>query len=694
MKNFIGVAASLVFCLTLTSCYVNLISDIDNGGNQTGDTPILTANCKIGGTEGIDVSAYSGCRLMSVAGSQEIDTDELQIAVNNNECMQTLMVSDSDDRTYLMARTPAKERESVVLDVQSTTLALVMLHPVFSPLKADDYEEISRFIMASPLYDDLYREVERLVADRRDILDIDNDAMIGALTNLLDDLFKDVYDVGFQGEYDAELEVIPAETTDTRGNYDIPKIYPLSADIQGSLLYLMTTNLTPSYYGTVRRPNGAVENLFIPTSEDWGWVEWITQDIIRTGESVRFDFEEDGNYNFHLSRTNTEATIDFYFRLVSCIASTLGVRFDSNMINRIAILCYQQIGHLSTQNSLSVPAILNAVTGIICSYLSSEVSENVIKQNWWGNVRWFGSQLGRVLAIYNVVKCASNIIDRIAYAVSAPEEIDFCLCYYDWEVSPCTTARLIKAGGDNQTGYPWQQLMLPLRASVMTMGDDGLFHDSSSYHKVKFEVVSGGGGVSEELVGTDENNIAETYWYLGDSMDSQTVKAVIMDMITGEEISEEPIYYHATLSKADVTVKLSWNKHSGKTDIDLHVIDPFDEEICYYHMNSASGGFLDRDDVVGPGPEHIHWDNAPEGQYKILVHYYPNGDPDKSKVSYTIEVTAGGKTYAPKRGSLSYDETQKVGYFVIGDNQTRAIIESSDNSEIERIRQNTRQHRK
>lgn len=170
------------------------------------------------------------------------------------------------------------------------------------------------------------------------------------------------------------------------------------------------------------------------------------------------------------------------------------------------------------------------------------------------------------------------------------------------------------------------------------------------------------------------NNQASTYWTLGESGE-QKVKAAVVDIITDKEISD-PVYFTAELDSAEITIRLDWSKHSCNTDIDLHVIDPYEEEIAYYNMTSASGGYLDRDDTVGPGPEHIRWSNAPVGTYKIYVHYYPNGAEDRSITSYKVSVNADGVTYQPKTGSIAYDQFIPVGQFTIGESSTTRSIPS------------------
>ena len=57
------------------------------------------------------------------------------------------------------------------------------------------------------------------------------------------------------------------------------------------------------------------------------------------------------------------------------------------------------------------------------------------------------------------------------------------------------------------------------------------------------------------------------------------------------------------------------------------------------------------------------------------MHYYPNEAQDQSITSYTVSVTAGDVTYAPKSGSIAYNQYVPVGQFRIGDNTTtRSVI--------------------
>jgi hypothetical protein len=100
--------------------------------------------------------------------------------------------------------------------------------------------------------------------------------------------------------------------------------------------------------------------------------------------------------------------------------------------------------------------------------------------------------------------------------------------------------------------------------------------------------------------------------------------------------------------KGDVKVTLSWN---NLADVDLHVIDPYNEEIYYFHKSSASGGILDMDNRYGYGPENIFWPagGAPTGTYKVYVNFYNTGTSGASNRSsnYTVSINAfrNTKTY-------------------------------------------------
>lgn len=70
----------------------------------------------------------------------------------------------------------------------------------------------------------------------------------------------------------------------------------------------------------------------------------------------------------------------------------------------------------------------------------------------------------------------------------------------------------------------------------------------------------------------------------------------------------------------DIRIVMSWD--ADATDIDLHVVEPGDEEAYYGHNRTARGGLVSRDVTDGYGPEEYLVRAAPQGSYAIKAKYY------------------------------------------------------------------------
>ena len=662
------ITAVLATMGVLVACHENIIDETD--GNYINEEIKINGQLILSTS---NISTYDNCKVNSICEESTLSDGQFNIATYYNDRVQTFALYENNN-IYLLSRVPIVKGESIELSPKSTTIALVTLHPLFSPIKRDEYQDVVDMIMSSSCYQPLYEEVERTIYERRNIFDENNEALLLAFSNLIEDICGEVDDNNYSDSLD---DIVTENQQMTRAIYENPKIYPLYAEINRNILTLRNTGLTPSYFGTVRNANGGIDNIAVKSRSDYGGLDLFkTVGEINLGPECNYTFQFQGQYQFSLSRMNEAATADFYLRIANNILTTLGLDLGNDAV--------QEIG-----NSIS-RAIINAGSGVddavidpmewvgiaynatleqlkTGTFFSHGVSESFVFTSKFllGSLNW-----------YNKIKGIGNAATRISYALSAPKELNFCLCYYNDEISTCTTVSLEKVSGDKQTGYPKQKLLLPLEVYVSTLGDDGYYTSPSSYHRIKFEVVSGGGRVDDEYVSANMENMASTYWTLGED-DDQQVKATVVDMITDKEISD-PVYFTADLNSAEITIRLDWSKHSCNTDIDLHVVDPNGERIFWDHMTSSSGGYLDRDDTVGPGPEHIRWSSAPVGTYKIYVHYYPNEAEDRSVTSYKVSVNADGVTYQPKTGSIAYDQMVPIGQFTIGESSTTRSISNNE----------------
>ena len=125
--------------------------------------------------------------------------------------------------------------------------------------------------------------------------------------------------------------------------------------------------------------------------------------------------------------------------------------------------------------------------------------------------------------------------------------------------------------------------------------------------------------------------------------------------------TDEPV-----LGTGDVQVTLRWD---NTADLDLHVIDPANEEIWFGSSSSTSGGQLDVDanaGCSGDAPvENVFWPagGAPNGVYQVSVVYYGPCDVT-GPVNYEVTIRVDGQTVDVRNGTLTAEgESQVVGEF-------------------------------
>jgi len=125
-------------------------------------------------------------------------------------------------------------------------------------------------------------------------------------------------------------------------------------------------------------------------------------------------------------------------------------------------------------------------------------------------------------------------------------------------------------------------------------------------------------------------------------------------VVIEKKIDEKTAVSNATIAPSIsgtpyIQVTLLWN---DQVDLDLHVIDPNNEEIYYGHKISASGGSLDRDNQcsgwIQGVPENIIWpeNTAPSGHYKIKVVYFADCTSHPNPISFTVNVYIKGQKFS------------------------------------------------
>lgn len=188
------------------------------------------------------------------------------------------------------------------------------------------------------------------------------------------------------------------------------------------------------------------------------------------------------------------------------------------------------------------------------------------------------------------------------------------------------------------------------------------------------EVRAGAAGADQpaETVGSPKSS--ET---INDSIEDRgntngTSQALLLDDFTQR-------LQKAGARSGDVQISLEWK---NKNDLDLHVTDPFGEEIFYRNRVAKSGGQLDVDmnlvrmnngvevaeDIAALTDrpvENVYWPEkgAARGKYRVeVVHYARHGTADPTPFSVRV-INRGQATYY--RGVLTYNNHV---------NQSRAVV--------------------
>jgi hypothetical protein len=76
------------------------------------------------------------------------------------------------------------------------------------------------------------------------------------------------------------------------------------------------------------------------------------------------------------------------------------------------------------------------------------------------------------------------------------------------------------------------------------------------------------------------------------------------------------------LNKMPVGIRIILNWNQMDTDIDLHIIEPTNEECYYGHTDTEAGARFSKDFTQGYGPEQYLLRNAIKGKYQIKTNYF------------------------------------------------------------------------
>lgn len=110
----------------------------------------------------------------------------------------------------------------------------------------------------------------------------------------------------------------------------------------------------------------------------------------------------------------------------------------------------------------------------------------------------------------------------------------------------------------------------------------------------------------------------------------------------------------------DLRIIMSWDQ--DEVDIDIHVLEPNNEEAYYQNRRTREGGFVGEDVTTGYGPEEYLAKKAQMGVYKIMTNYYASHKRDlvgPTTVTATIYTNWGRKNERTGTLTLRLDSVKQ-----------------------------------
>jgi hypothetical protein len=116
----------------------------------------------------------------------------------------------------------------------------------------------------------------------------------------------------------------------------------------------------------------------------------------------------------------------------------------------------------------------------------------------------------------------------------------------------------------------------------------------------------------------------------------------------------------------DLRIVMTWD--ADATDMDLHVLEPSDEEAYYGHNLTTIGGKVSRDFTRGYGPEIYGLKRAMRGTYKVKTKFFGSSAAQLiGAVTLQVDVFTNWGRSNEKRRSMTLRLTENKEEFVVGE---------------------------
>jgi hypothetical protein len=235
----------------------------------------------------------------SIYGKENIQNglfdSSLDDTVNDDSELVLYFLKNSEGKVVMMSRVINDSKKDLVINSETTALALVTMHPFFAMLPENEFDEMSELIKEQESFSALKISIESVIRSGSDLLSENNTDIKSALEDIFNDL-QEILD-------NNEMEVVQSSRTFSGPDGIYVDCDPLDIKAYGNTLDMRVAGLAPTYEGYMVDNNGTlVEHFEIPTRDDYGFLDMFkkTKSNWKYGKTVTTIFPGDGEFRFTL----------------------------------------------------------------------------------------------------------------------------------------------------------------------------------------------------------------------------------------------------------------------------------------------------------------------------------------------------------------------------------------------------------
>ena len=371
----------------------------------------------------------------SIYGKNNLENNQFDLNHASNDDSELILyfLKNSKGEVVMMTRVSNNTKE-MVIDSETTALAMVTMHPFFAMLPANEFAEMANLIKEQNSFSNLKRCIDTVIASGGNLLSENNTEILLALENL----FNELQDI---------LDNNGVESKTTSRTFSGPEgIYvdcdPLDIKAYGNRLEMRVQGLAPSYEGYMIDSHGNhVDEFEIPTRNDYGFLDLFTKtkDNWKYGETITTLFPNDGEYRF-IFRADLGNLFGYMVSYgIEMIGGSKLLKAKWGIdVKNLTEYTYDRL--ISYYSSLAVPGEMGAgdwmgiVYGGVIDYLESAVTLDNGKA---AQAVAVVQTIAKTTNVYFKAKTIGNFGGRLMGWFRADKEIEFTLCCYQNEVTNC-----------------------------------------------------------------------------------------------------------------------------------------------------------------------------------------------------------------------------------------------------------------